>query len=153
MNPDHIHTSGPKQRGLEPSRVARDPGYLTTRQGARVDHTDDSLGVGERGRTPLEDFHAREKIDHFDQVAARLGLAGETIASSRVAVLTADSVDVVGAQRFRELMQQSGAVNNARRMNYAKVVHQGREAVPGSAQEGRFQGEGRADFQCGRRPG
>ncbi len=64
MNTDHI--SDPKQRDLEPSRVRRDTGYLTTQQGVRVDHTDDSLTVGERGPTLLEDFHAREKITHFD---------------------------------------------------------------------------------------
>ncbi|OMB94727.1 catalase [Mycobacterium colombiense] len=56
----------PKQRDLEPARFRRDTGYLTTQQGVRVDHTDDSLTVGERGPTLLEDFHAREKITHFD---------------------------------------------------------------------------------------
>jgi catalase len=60
------HTSDPKQRNLEPSRVRRDTGYLTTQQGVRVDHTDDSLTAGERGPTLLEDFHSREKITHFD---------------------------------------------------------------------------------------
>ena len=64
MNADH--TSDPKQSDLEPSRIRRDTGYLTTQQGVRVDHTDDSLTVGERGPTLLEDFHAREKITHFD---------------------------------------------------------------------------------------
>ncbi|GHH28837.1 catalase [Amycolatopsis oliviviridis] len=39
---------------------------LTTQQGVRVDHTDDSLTAGTRGPTLLEDFHAREKITHFD---------------------------------------------------------------------------------------
>jgi catalase len=56
----------PKHRDLEPARFRRDTGYLTTQQGVRVDHTDDSLTVGERGPTLLEDFHAREKITHFD---------------------------------------------------------------------------------------
>jgi catalase len=55
-----------KQRQLEGARVSRDTGYLTTQQGVRVDHTDDALTVGERGPTLLEDFHAREKITHFD---------------------------------------------------------------------------------------
>ncbi|MCW2661468.1 MAG: katE [Mycobacterium sp.] len=63
---DTNNTSDTKQRDLEPSRVRRDTGYLTTQQGVRVDHTDDSLTVGERGPTLLEDFHAREKITHFD---------------------------------------------------------------------------------------
>ncbi|WP_409426901.1 catalase [Mycobacterium sp. SMC-11] len=55
-----------KQRQLDDYRVDRQSGYLTTQQGVRVDHTDDALTVGERGPTLLEDFHAREKITHFD---------------------------------------------------------------------------------------
>jgi catalase len=55
-----------KQEQLDGSRLSRETGYLTTQQGVRVDHTDDSLTVGERGPTLLEDFHAREKITHFD---------------------------------------------------------------------------------------
>ncbi len=60
------HTSDPKQRDLEAARLRRDASYLTTQQGVRVDHTDDALTAGERGPTLLEDFHAREKITHFD---------------------------------------------------------------------------------------
>jgi catalase len=56
----------PKQEQLDQYRVNRATGYLTTQQGVRVDHTDDALTVGERGPTLLEDFHAREKITHFD---------------------------------------------------------------------------------------
>ncbi|MBF6209763.1 catalase [Nocardia puris] len=55
-----------KDRQLEDHRQDRDRGALTTQQGVRVDSTDDSLTVGERGPTLLEDFHAREKITHFD---------------------------------------------------------------------------------------
>jgi catalase len=55
-----------KDRQLEPVRVRPEGTHLTTQQGVRVDHTDDSLTVGERGPTLLEDFHAREKITHFD---------------------------------------------------------------------------------------
>ncbi len=39
---------------------------LTTNQGVRVSHTDDSLKAGERGPTLMEDFHFREKLTHFD---------------------------------------------------------------------------------------
>jgi catalase len=39
---------------------------LTTNQGVRVNHTDDSLKAGERGPTLMEDFHFREKMTHFD---------------------------------------------------------------------------------------
>ncbi|HEY1839943.1 MAG TPA: catalase [Mycobacterium sp.] len=55
-----------KQQQLQDYRVDGATGHLTTQQGVRVDHTDDSLTVGERGPTLLEDFHAREKINHFD---------------------------------------------------------------------------------------
>jgi catalase len=39
---------------------------VTTNQGVRVNHTDDSLKAGERGPTLMEDFHFREKMTHFD---------------------------------------------------------------------------------------
>lgn len=55
-----------KQEQLDGVRVDPAGTRLTTDQGVRVDHTDDSLTVGQRGPTLLEDFHAREKITHFD---------------------------------------------------------------------------------------
>jgi catalase len=39
---------------------------LTTAQGVPVDDTDNSLRIGERGPTLLDDVHLREKIMHFD---------------------------------------------------------------------------------------
>jgi catalase len=39
---------------------------LTTNQGLRIGDDQNSLRVGERGPTLLEDFHFREKITHFD---------------------------------------------------------------------------------------
>ena len=60
------HNDSAKQRQLDADRVDRETGYLTTQQGVRVDHDDDSLTAGERGPTLLEDFHAREKLTHFD---------------------------------------------------------------------------------------
>ena len=39
---------------------------LTTATGVPVDDTDNSLRVGARGPTLLDDFHLREKIMHFD---------------------------------------------------------------------------------------
>jgi catalase len=60
------NNSDAKQQQLDGSRIDRHTGYLTTQQGVRVDHTDDALTVGERGPTLLEDFHAREKVTHFD---------------------------------------------------------------------------------------
>jgi catalase len=45
---------------------AQDSDFLTTAQGVRLPHTDDSLKAGRRGPTLIEDFHMREKIMHFD---------------------------------------------------------------------------------------
>jgi catalase len=45
---------------------AQDSEYLTNATGQRLSHTDDSLTVGDRGPTLMEDFHLREKITHFD---------------------------------------------------------------------------------------
>jgi len=39
---------------------------LTTNQGLQIPEDDDSLKLGLRGPTLLEDFHLREKITHFD---------------------------------------------------------------------------------------
>src|SRR5579862_4510686 len=39
---------------------------LTTQQGAPVADDQNSLKIGARGPTALEDFHFREKIFHFD---------------------------------------------------------------------------------------
>jgi catalase len=54
-----------KQRQLAGYRV-EPGGRLTTDQGVPVDDTDNSLTVGERGPTLLEDFHFREKLTRFD---------------------------------------------------------------------------------------
>jgi catalase len=43
-----------------------DQARLTTQQGAIVADDQNSLRVGDRGPTALEDFHFREKIFHFD---------------------------------------------------------------------------------------
>lgn len=55
-----------KQAQLDQFKDQPDGAFLTTDQGVRVEHTDDSLKAGERGPTLLEDFHLREKITHFD---------------------------------------------------------------------------------------
>jgi catalase len=39
---------------------------MTTNQGIRVEHTEDSLRAGLRGPTLMDDFHLREKIMSFD---------------------------------------------------------------------------------------
>lgn len=40
--------------------------YLTSNQGQRQSHTDDSLKAGDRGPVIMDDHHLREKITHFD---------------------------------------------------------------------------------------
>ena len=55
-----------KLRDLNPLRERSDGERLTTNQGVRISHTDDSLKAGERGPTLMEDFHFREKLTHFD---------------------------------------------------------------------------------------
>ncbi|WP_017607445.1 catalase [Nocardiopsis xinjiangensis] len=59
------HERDAKDRQLEHDRTdSTEP--LTTDTGVRVEDTDNSLRAGARGPTLLEDFHAREKITHFD---------------------------------------------------------------------------------------
>ena len=55
-----------KQEQLESFRVNHDGQKLTTNQATPVANTDDSLKVGARGPTLMEDFHFREKLTHFD---------------------------------------------------------------------------------------
>ncbi|MEU5870644.1 catalase [Glycomyces sp. NPDC047369] len=55
-----------KDAQLDRDRIDDGDEALTTQQGVRVDHTDDSLKAGGRGPTLMEDFHVREKITHFD---------------------------------------------------------------------------------------
>ncbi|MFA9445560.1 catalase [Egicoccus sp. AB-alg6-2] len=64
MADDHTRTE--KDRQLDEVRRDHDGAHLTTDQGVKVDHTDDSLKAGERGPTLIEDFHFREKLTHFD---------------------------------------------------------------------------------------
>ncbi len=55
-----------KNQDLEPARKAAGE-YLTTNEGVKVNDTDNSLKAGTRGPTLLEDFHLREKMQHFDR--------------------------------------------------------------------------------------
>ncbi|MFA1548207.1 catalase [Actinomadura chokoriensis] len=63
---DPADRADPKQEQMDLRRVSPEGTKLTTDQGIRVDDTDNSLSVGERGPSLLEDFHLREKITHFD---------------------------------------------------------------------------------------
>ncbi|WP_042448369.1 catalase [Streptacidiphilus jiangxiensis] len=51
---------------MDSSRATPTSGALTTDQGVRVEDNDNSLRLGERGPTLLEDFQVREKLTHFD---------------------------------------------------------------------------------------
>jgi catalase len=55
-----------KLEDLNRDRVGHGGKELTTDQGVRVEHTDDSVSAGERGPTLIEDFHFREKLTRFD---------------------------------------------------------------------------------------
>lgn len=59
-------TEKDKIKDLEKFREYPSGKDLTTDQGVKVSHTDDSLKAGERGPTLMEDFHLREKLTHFD---------------------------------------------------------------------------------------
>ena len=63
---DRAAPTNPKLEDLERHRESAEGEHLTTNQGVRVDHTDDSLKAGPRGPTLMEDFHFREKLMHFD---------------------------------------------------------------------------------------
>lgn len=58
--------SNDKLEQLEGSKVEAKDKALTTRQGLKVNDTNNSLKSGERGPTLLEDFILREKIHNFD---------------------------------------------------------------------------------------
>ena len=55
-----------KDRQLDNFREDSQGQYMTTDEGVRINHTDDSLKAGSRGPTLMEDFHFREKMTHFD---------------------------------------------------------------------------------------
>jgi catalase len=55
-----------KDEQLAAFRVDQTDSYLTTDQGIPVDDTDNSVTVGPRGPSLLEDFHLREKVMRFD---------------------------------------------------------------------------------------
>ncbi|SIT77120.1 catalase [Pontibacter indicus] len=63
--PTHVDENS-KNKQLEHFRSDNDGQYMTTDQGLRINHTDDSLKAGQRGPTLMEDFHFREKMTHLD---------------------------------------------------------------------------------------
>src|SRR5690242_3163780 len=57
---------GPASGGELHQTSGVDVPVLTTQQGTPISDDQNSLRVGARGPTTLEDFHLREKIFHFD---------------------------------------------------------------------------------------
>src|ERR1700675_3668293 len=67
MKPKKTKDEGPREKGGELHQTSGgDVPILTTQQGTPVSDDQNSLKVGPRGPTTLEDFHLREKIFHFD---------------------------------------------------------------------------------------
>lgn len=55
-----------KQKQLNEVEKSNDEKQMTTNNGVKVSEDENTLTVGERGPSLLEDFHFREKIMHFD---------------------------------------------------------------------------------------
>ncbi len=101
---------------------------LTTATGVPVDDTDNSLRVGERGPTLLDDFHLREKIMHFDHERIpervvhargagahgifRLTKSVENLTSA--AILSDTSVETPVFVRFSTVAGSRGSADTAR---------------------------------------
>src|ERR1700722_3590216 len=64
--PTKPSSRGRARRGETHQVVSGGQSALTTQQGVVVADDQNSLHIGERGPTALEDFHFREKIFHFD---------------------------------------------------------------------------------------
>lgn len=63
INPN---TGNRKIENLAPHKELNTGEFMTTDQGLKINDDNNSLKVGERGATLLEDFILREKITHFD---------------------------------------------------------------------------------------
>ena len=58
--------TNPKSDSLKPYRQEGLDSPLTSNQAIPIENDQDSLKLGERGPTLMEDFHLREKLTHFD---------------------------------------------------------------------------------------
>jgi catalase len=120
-------SSGAPKEAVAPS-WAQGGDTLTTANGVPVDDTDNSLRVGERGPTLLDDFHLREKIMHFDHeripervVHARGAGAHGTFRLTRsvenltsASVLTDASYETPVFVRFSTVAGSRGSADTAR---------------------------------------
>ena len=101
---------------------------MTTATGTPVDDTDNSLRLGSRGPTLLDDFHLREKIMHFDheRIPERVVHARGTAAHghfrltkslghvTKAAVLADIGPDVPVFVRFSTVAGSRGSADTAR---------------------------------------
>ncbi|EHJ49117.1 Catalase [Solidesulfovibrio carbinoliphilus subsp. oakridgensis] len=102
--------------------------FLTTNQGVRISHDEDSLKAGKRGPTLLEDFHFREKITHFDhemipeRVVHARGSGAHGVFECTEAMgeyTSADFLSEAGRQtpvfvRFSQVLGSKGSMDTAR---------------------------------------
>ncbi len=123
-----------------------DSPVLTTQQGVPVADDQNSLRVGERGPTLLDDFHLREKLFHFDHeripervVHARgFGVHGTfTLTESLEEFTTAKILTEVGETtpmfvRFSTVAGNKGSFDLARGLSGFPCVagHNGQQGVP-----------------------
>lgn len=56
-----------KQEQLDQYKTNSKDQSMTTNNGVKITEDENTLTVGERGPSLLEDFHMREKLMHFDQ--------------------------------------------------------------------------------------
>ena len=105
----------------------QDSEFLTSAQGVRIPHTDDSLKAGRRGPVLMDDFHLRERIMHFDHeripervVHARgVGVHGEFTSYGTAGDLTsagflASDVTTPVFVRFSTVVGSRGSADTAR---------------------------------------
>lgn len=95
-----------KQEQLSSHTVNNDNEALTTNQGLKINDNQNSLKVGERGGSLLEDFILREKITHFDHERIP-----ERIVHARGS----------GAHGHFELYENMGAYTKAKFLNNTKT--------------------------------
>jgi catalase len=100
----------PKQLGSDSvgNLVSNRDRTLTTNQGLQIPQDDDSLKLGLRGPTLLEDFHLREKITHFDheRIPERV-VHARGAAAHGYFELTESLADVTTAALFTEVGQKT----------------------------------------------
>src|SRR5688572_13013198 len=118
-----LTTNAARQPILAPraSKVpAQDSEFLTSATGTRLPHTDDSLTIGDRGPTLMEDFHLREKITHFDheripeRVVHARGAAAHGVFESYGTAEGITSADFLQAGRITPLFTRFSTVVGSR---------------------------------------